>query len=234
MKSPESKSEDFCLIINHILFGFRMNMNNKFAICFILIVILTACIVCTGCTSTQTKTSAQSNAPPITTPLQTSSPTSAPETLITPLAPTPAQNSTCGDGICAVPSTISPGNNDLLTLTLNSAEKKTTLGNGVGKPGRSMLILDVTIKNNDKRNDFKYTDSSFVISYKSNEDRLTAITTQYAKGLINPLISGTVPAGSTDDGKILFGVNATSNSYKLFVVDSNGKEIASVDNINVT
>jgi hypothetical protein len=207
-------------------------MKSKFAIRFVLIVILTTCIVCSGCTSTRTNTSAQ-NAPSIATPLQTSSPTSAPETLITTLAPTPAQNLTCGNGICAVPSTIAPGNNDLLTLTLNSAEKKNTIGNGVGKPGRIMLILDVTIKNNDKKNDFEYTDSSFVISYKSNEDRLTAITTQYAKGLINPLISGTVPAGSTDDGKILFGVNATSNSYKLSVVDSTGKVIASVDNINV-
>jgi len=96
-----------------------------------------------------------------------------------------------------------------------------------------MLILDITIKNNDKKNDFKYSDSSFVISYKSNNGSLTSITTQFANGLINPLISGTVPSGSTDEGTILFGVNATSNAYKLSVVDSTGTVLTSIDNINV-
>ena len=120
-------------------------------------------------------------------------------------------------------------------MTLNSAEKKISLGNSIGKPGRSLLILDITIKNNDKKNDFKYTDSSFVISYKSGLGSLTAITSQYANnpGLINPLISGTVMAGSIDDGRILFGVNATSYAYKLSVVDSSGTELTSIDNIYV-
>jgi hypothetical protein len=96
-----------------------------------------------------------------------------------------------------------------------------------------MLLLDITIKNNDKKNDFKYTDSSFIISYKSNNDSLTAITSQYAKNLGNPLFMGTIPSGSVDDGKILFGVNATSNAYKLSVVDSAGTVLGSIDNIYV-
>jgi ABC-type oligopeptide transport system substrate-binding subunit len=204
-----------------------MMMKNKFVICSVLIIILTAIIVSTGCTSTQTQTSAQSNSPTITTPSQTFSPTTVPETLITTLAPTTAPT--------AILSTTATPTNSGLTVTLNSAEKKTSLGNGIGKPGRMLLIVDITIKNNDKKNDFKYTDASFVISYKSNSDRLTAITTQYAnnRGLINPLISGTVAAGSTDDGTILFGVNSTSNSYKLSVVDSTGTLLTSVDNIYV-
>jgi hypothetical protein len=125
--------------------------------------------------------------------------------------------------------------NDVVTVTLNSAEKKTSLGNSIGKPGRAMLILDISIKNNDKKNDFKYTDASFVISYKSTNDSLTAITSQYAnnQGLINPLISGTVAAGSTDNGKILFGVNSTSNAYTLSVVDSTGTVLTSLDTIYV-
>jgi hypothetical protein len=93
--------------------------------------------------------------------------------------------------------------------------------------------LDITIKNNDKKNDFSYTDSSFVISYKSSNDRLPAITSQYAKVLANPLFMGTVPAGSSDDGKILFGVNATSDTYTLSVVDSTGTVLGSVDTIKV-
>ena len=202
-----------------------MIMKNKFVICSVLIIILTASIVSTGCTSTQSQSSAQSNSPTITTPSQTFSPTTVPETLITTLSPTTTPIATI--------STTGTPTNDVLTVILNSAEKKTSLANGIGKPGRVLLILDITIKNNDKKNDFKYTDASFVISYKSNNDRLTAITTQYANGLINPLISGTVPSGSIDDGKILFGINATSNSYKLSVVDSTGTALTSIDNIYV-
>jgi hypothetical protein len=40
-------------------------------------------------------------------------------------------------------------------------------------------------------------------------------------------------AGSIDDGRILFGVNATSYAYKLSVVDSSGTELTSIDNIYV-
>ena len=202
-----------------------MMMKNKFVICSVLIIILTACIMSTGCTSTQSQIPAQSNTPTITTLSQTLSPTTIPETVIT--SPAPTTTPTASISTTAAPA------NDVVTVTLNSAEKKTSLGNAVGKPGRAMLILDISIKNNDKKNDFKYTDASFVISYKSNSDRLTAITTQYANALINPLISGTVPSGSTDDGKILFGVNSTSNAYKLSVVDSTGTVLTSIDNIYV-
>lgn len=204
-----------------------MTAKNELFIGSVLIIILTAFIVSSGCTSTQAQTPAQSNSPSTVIPSQTLSSTIALET-----------SDTTHVAITTPVPTISPTitpMNDGITLTLNSAEKKTSLGNGIGKPGRVMLILDITIKNNDKKNDFTYTDSSFVISYKSNSDSLPAITSQYAsnKGLINPLIRGIVPSGETDDGNILFGVNATSNSYKLSVVDSTGTVLGSIDNINV-
>ena len=204
-----------------------MMMKNRFVIWSVLVILLSAYIVSAGCTSTQAQTSAPTNSPVVPTPSQTFSPTAVPESLITTLAPTSTTP--------APVSTTSTPANDILTVTLNSAEKKISLQNGVDKAGRVLLILDITIKNNDKRNDFKYTDSSFVISYKSTNDSLTAITSQYANnnGLINPLISGTVAAGSIDDGKILFGVNATSNSYKLSVVDSTGTVLTSIDTIYV-
>jgi hypothetical protein len=96
-----------------------------------------------------------------------------------------------------------------------------------------VLILDIIIKNNDKKNDFTCTDASFVLSDKSNNDRLTAITSQKATSLANPLFLRTVPSGSTDEGKILFQVNATSNTYTLFVADSTGTVLGSLDNIYV-
>jgi hypothetical protein len=206
-----------------------MMMKNKVVICSVLMIILTAGIVSSGCTSTQSQTSPQRNSPTIspiiTTPSQTTSPATVPETQIT----TPVQTT----AMAATNPVTGTATNDVLTVTLNSAEKKISLGNGIGKPGRIMLILDITIKNNDKKNDFTYTDSSFVISSQSNNDRLTAITSQYAKNLANPLFMGTVPSGSVDDGKILFGVNSTSNTYKLSVVDPAGTVLGSIDNIYV-
>ena len=202
-----------------------MMMKNKFVIWSISIIILMACIVSTGCTSTNSQTSAQSNSPTITTSSKTFGPATVPETLITTLAQTTAPAATIS--MTGIPT------NDVLTVTLNSAEKTITLGNKIGKPGRIMLILDITIKNNDKKNDFTYTDASFVISDKSNNDSLTAITSEKAINLANPLFMGTVPSGSIDDGKILFRVNATSNTYKLSVVDSKGTVLTSIDNINV-
>jgi hypothetical protein len=204
-----------------------MMMKNKFVFWSVLVIFLTACSLSAGCTSTPAQTSAPTSSPVVTTPLPTFSPTAVPESLST----TRALTSTT-----TVPlSTTSNPAHDILTVTLNSAEKKTSLQNGVGKAGRVLLILDITIKNNDKKSDFKYTDSSFVLSYKSTNNSLTAITSQYAnnQGLINPLISGTVAAGSTDDGKILFGVNSTSNAYSLSVVDATGTVLTSLNTIYV-
>jgi hypothetical protein len=201
-----------------------MIMKNEFLIYSVLIIIITACIA--GCSSPQSiQTSPQSNSPTVTTTLQTQITTAVPEMSVTSLASTTTPAPT-------ILQTIIPMN-DGITLTLNSAEKQKSLGNGLGKPGRVLLILDITLKNNNKNKDFVYTDNSFIISYKSKDDSLTAITSQYTKQLNNPLISGFVPSGSTSNGKILFGVNETSNSYKLSVADSTGSVLASIDNINV-
>jgi hypothetical protein len=206
-----------------------MIMKNKLVICSVLMIILTAGMVISGCTSSPAQTSPQSNSPTISPTTATPSPAlssaTVPETRIT----TPVQTT----ALAATTLVTGTPANDVLTVTLNSAEKKISLGNSIGNPGRVLLLLDITIKNNDKKNDFTYTDSSFVISYKSNNKRLTAITSQYVKNLANPLFMGTVPAGSTDDGKILFGVNSTSDTYTLSVVDSAGTVLGSIDTIYV-
>jgi Domain of unknown function (DUF4352) len=202
-----------------------MTMKNRVVIWSVSIVLLTACIVCACCTSQQVHTSAQSKTPAATTPSQTLSPATIAETRIT----TPAQTT----APAATIPMAGPAKKDVLTVTLNSAEKKVSYGNYIGKPGRIGLILDITIRNNDKQNDFAYSDSSFILAYKSYDESQTAITSQYAKVLGNPLFMGTIPAGSTDDGKILFGVNASSTTYRLSVVDSTGAELGSIDTIFV-
>ena len=190
-------------------------MKNKFVICSVCIIILTACIVSTGCTSTSpqgAQTSAQTILPIITTPAQTLSPTTAPVTIATTMTPTTAST--------AIMSTTTTPISSGLTVTLNSAVKKTSLGSFTPLPGNIFLVLDVTIQNNDKNNDFKYTDSSFSIYDTVNQKRGQAITSKVAGGLNIPLASGTIPLKSTKTGQIVFGVKDSSNSYKFAVVNS--------------
>jgi hypothetical protein len=92
--------------------------------------------------------------------------------------------------------------------------------------------LDVTIQNNDKNNDFKYTDSSFSIYDTVNQKRGPAITFKVAGGLNTPLTSGTIPLKSTKTGQIVFGVMDSSNSYKFAVVNST-TALTSLIDINV-
>jgi hypothetical protein len=110
--------------------------------------------------------------------------------------------------------------------------KKTSLGSFTPLPGNIFLVLDVTIQNNDKNNDFKYTDSSFSIYDTVNQKRGQAITSKVAGGLNIPLASGTIPLKSTKTGQIVFGVSDNSNSYKFAVVNSTSAITPLID-INV-
>jgi hypothetical protein len=131
-------------------------------------------------------------------------------------------------------STTGTVTNDVLTITINSATKKTIIGRSTNKGGDIFLVLDITIQNNDKNNDFRYKDTSFAIFDKINNIRRTAITSQLnTGGLNNPFTSGTIPLKTKMSGQIVFGVMDNSNSYKLYVSDSKGSVLTSIDNINV-
>jgi len=188
-----------------------------------------AVILVTGCTNTGSN--------PIA-PVQTAVPTPGGVTTATATFTTTATISSFKEPT-TVPTTViisptQPPVNDGLIVTLNSAKKKTTsYAGGSLPPGIVLLELDITLNNNDKYKDFEYTDSSFVLSFKSNKPSLTAKTSQYAKGLINPFIGAPVPSGSEKTGTIVFSVNETSNFYTLSVVDSKGTVLTSIDNIDV-
>jgi len=124
--------------------------------------------------------------------------------------------------------------NDVVTISINSAVKKTIIGRSTNKGGDIFLVLDITIQNNDKINDFRYKDTSFALYDKTNNNRRTAITSQLnTGGLNNPFTSGTIPFKSKMSGQIVFGVMDNSDSYKLYVSDSKGTVLTSIDNINV-
>lgn len=197
-----------------------------FIICAVLFLLLT-CIVSTGCTSTQsTQIPVQTILPTVTTPSQSPNPTIPPVTTAASLVPT-----TITTAVITTTQTPAIGG---VSVTVNSAKKKTTTAAGGSvMSGYALLELDITIQNNDKKKDFEYTDSSFLISSKLFKNSQPAKTTQYAKGLSNPFIGAPVPSGSVKDGKIIFVVPESSNSYKLSVTDLTGTVLATIDNINV-
>jgi len=193
---------------------------------FLCLIVLLACMVGSGCTTHQnTQDPAQGNPSPVATPFQPQNPATPPATLPPSMAPTTVPT--------VMISTTQTPVNDGLSATLNSAVKKVRLGSSTPMPGNIFLVLDITLQNNDKNNDFEYSDASFVYFDKLNKKRNTAITYKIPGGLNNPLTTGTIPLKSKITGQVAFGVLDSSNSYKFSVVDPTGTVLTSIDNINV-
>lgn len=202
-----------------------MMIKYKVVFCSLCLLLLTTCVLSSGCTSGQNaQTPAQTHSPTVTTPTEILNPTAAPETLITTLAST-------ADQTVVVTTTGTPVNGGL-NVTVNSAVKKTELGEFNPKSGNIFLVVDVTILNNDKNNDFEYTAASFALSDNLNTNKRPPLG-KFSYGLDNQLISGTIPPKSKISGQIVFGVKDGSNSYKLYISDSTGAVLTWLDNINV-
>lgn len=206
-----------------------MDINNKFVVICFCMVILTACMISAGCTS------GQSNQVPVqttsltalTTSTQTISSTTASETIVSTKVPTTTAT--------VIPSTTEIPANGIISVTLNSAEKQTSIGTVKPKEsGRIYLILDVTIKNNDKTEDFEYTNTSFALYDKTLQKTFVPVTSIVAGGLSNPFTSGMVPLKSEKTGQVVFSVKENSDSYKFTIYDSKGTVITSFDTINVS
>lgn len=203
-----------------------MILKNRTVLSFACLAMIVLCIVGSGCSTNQdTKGSVQGNPSNVQAPLQPQSPTTMPVTIPASMAPTTVPTA-------MVTTTITPNTNGL-SVSLNSAVKKINIGGSGPMPGNILLVLDISIQNNDKNEDFDYTDASFVILDKTNKNRRTAITSKFPSGLNNPLASGKIPLKSKITGQVVFGVNESSNSYKFYVSDTKGTVITSVDNINV-
>jgi len=208
-----------------------MMRNKEFVSRFFGIIVLAACIVCSGCTSTGSQTSVQSDSLTATaTPTQIPVSQNTLETTVTTpatLAPTPAQTTL----VTATGTTVS----NPVIVTVNSAMKKTTLGTYNPKSGAVFIIVDITIRNNDKNEDFDYTEASFSLFDKTNQQKYSPITSKVGGSVNNPLTSGTVPLKSEITGQVVFGIKDTSStSYVFTVADSTGSVLASFDPVTVS
>ena len=122
-----------------------------------------------------------------------------------------------------------------VSITINSARKQLGLGEwGVvyAEPvqGNVYLVLDITVKNNDAREGFVFTNSSLVVR---DLDRGTVTNRPFRlrqslrKYLENPFtLPATVKQSDAINGQILFEVN-DSEHYRVDLVDNNKNVIAS-------
>jgi hypothetical protein len=149
------------------------------------------------------------------------SPTPAP--ILTTAAAPPTQTS--------VPATQFP---DPVSLTINSAGKQTKVYTMVPKPGRTFLVLNITIQNNAVGKGFDLSDSSLSLSYaKGGHSPEPSITAQVRGGLENPIIMPTkIEQNDKRTGQIVFGVADGSGKYTLNLIGSDGAVIASSVTIN--
>jgi hypothetical protein len=203
-------------------------MIKKCVFSFICLSVLIACVVSSGCTSNQnTQVPVQTVPPTVATAANTMIPTTTPE------ATAPASVSTTVPP--AAVSTIQTPANEGLSVTINSVDKKTTLGGGnPAKPGNAFLVLGVTIQNNDINKDFAYTDASFrILDTSNNGSWHAAMTNQISRGLNSPLLPGTIPPKTKKTGQIGFGVPDNSTSYKFSIVDSAGTVITTINDLRV-
>jgi hypothetical protein len=208
-----------------------MQTKNTWVIYSVCMILLAVCMVSTGCTSGQSgATASLASTSPATiaaTPSQTTSSTTVSETILTTTVP-----HTVATAVTS--STGTPANN-AIEVTLNSAEKQTSIGTVKPKEsGRIYLILDVTIKNNDKTDDFEYTNASFALYDKTIQQTYVPVTSIVAGGLSNPFTTGMVPLKSEKTGQVVFSVKENSDSYKFTIYDSKGMVITSFDTVNVS
>jgi hypothetical protein len=188
------------------------NMVKKYVFSFICISVLVVFMVSSGCTSNpNTQGPSQTIPPTVATTTQIPVPTTSSAPIPPTLVPTT---------LSTVISATAPANEGL-SVTVNSIEKKSTLGGGSPKPGNAILVLDVTIQNNDNNKEFVFSDSSFrILDTTNNGQWRVANTSQFSRGLNSPLVPGSIPANSKKTGQIAFVVLDSSNSYKFSIVDS--------------
>jgi len=115
-----------------------------------------------------------------------------------------------------------------ISLTVNSAQKQTKIYTMTPKEGVIFLVLDITVKNNNIKDGYEFTDKSILLSSDTGGTGMEAITTKVRSGLNNPILTPTtIEQNDKRTGQIVFGVNLNSGQYTLHLLDNNGKEVSS-------
>jgi cytoskeletal protein RodZ len=191
----------------------------KSDITVICIVLFFSGVLISGCTSANTTNAVAQTSPTPAASTETSVTQTPPATsLVTTPVPTTVQ----ADPASADQTPTDNG----IGVTINSAKKETNWESNFPPKGDTVLVLDVTLKNNDA-NDFAFSKSSFQIMRYGNGG-----SWHEASFLSSDISSGTVPANSELSGKIVFAVLDSANTFKFTVTNSDGTVVSETDNIS--
>ncbi|MGD0081195.1 MAG: DUF4352 domain-containing protein [Methanoregula sp.] len=191
----------------------------KSDISVICIVLLISGVLISGCTSANTTNAVAQISPTPAESIATSVTQAPPATsLVTTPVPTTVK--------ATLASASQTPADEVIGVTVNSA-KKVTNWMGIFPPkGDAVLVLDVTLKNNDTK-DFAFSKDTFqIIRYGYGG------SSHGASFLSSDLNSGTIPANSELTGKIVFAVLDSANMFKFTVVNSAGTVVSETDNIS--
>jgi len=115
-----------------------------------------------------------------------------------------------------------------ISLTVNSAQKQTKIYTMTPKEGVIFLVLDITVKNNNIKDGYEFTDKSILLSSDTGGTGMEAITTKVRSGLNNPILTPTtIEQNDKRTGQIVYAVNVKSGTYTLHLFDNNGIEVSS-------
>jgi hypothetical protein len=200
----------------------------KIALPLVCMVLLIAVSTLTGCTSTAP------SATPAVTPAQPA--VTAGQTAVTAAPSSTAESTVAATATTAAAGVTTTTAVDPVTVTINSATEKTTLaGLKTKKEGNVFLVLDMTLRNNDRNEDFSYGPGSFQLKANAPGSSWNGpVTTVFTSGLDHQLTSGTIPLKSAISGQIVFSVSPNVNSFRLTVSDAKGTVVTTVDNIQVS
>jgi hypothetical protein len=113
-------------------------------------------------------------------------------------------------------------------LTINSAQKQTKIYTMTPKEGVIFLVLDITVKNNNIKDGYEFTDKSITLSSDTGGIGIEAITAKVRGGLDNSIFTPTtIDQNDKRTGQIVFPVNVKSGKYTLHILDNKGVEVSS-------
>jgi hypothetical protein len=142
--------------------------------------------------------------PTPTQPLITSIPT-------TPVTPTPTPT---GTGI---------------TVTINSAKVSSKYPDYPAKPGDTLLIMNITLTNNDPRHTVTFTSSSFDIA-----GNVRGISFVHPPSVLSEQFTDYLSPDSQETGDMVFKINPNAREFRFLMTDLSGTVIAQVDNITAS
>ena len=185
--------------------------------------LLILAVLIAGCTSPNAGTTI-----PVTTPAQIV-PTSIATTSVLP-SQTPSQTQAAAPATTETQTTIQAAQStDLVSLTVNSANKQMKVYTMTPKPGRMFLVLNITVKNNAIVKGFDFTESSISLSYaRAGTSPEQSITSLVRGGLDNPIIMPTkIEQNDKRTGQVVFGVADSSGKYTINLINNDGTVISS-------